>query len=66
MRKRSFGLVAAVCAAGLLTGCGSDEPKEPEGKGYLIVHLQQDDADADTDFSEYSVAIIPEQGFIYS
>lgn len=46
-------------------GCDSDEPHYDDDKGKLIVHLIQDGQD-DMDFSEYSVAIVPKQGFIPS
>jgi len=48
-----------------LWGCSSDEPKIDNSTGSLIVNLQQDGED-DIDFSEYSVAIIPEKGYIPS
>lgn len=48
-----------------LWGCSSDEPAYGPSTGMLVVHLEQD-GDPDIDFSEYSVAIIPEQGFIPS
>lgn len=48
-----------------LIGCSSDEPDYGTSTGKLIVHLQQEGRD-DIDFSEYSVAIVPEQGFIPS
>lgn len=63
MRNLLFGIVSFLCIA--LWGCNSDEPKFDDSTGRLIVHLRQDGAD-DVDFSEYSVAIIPEQGFIPS
>lgn len=63
MRNLLFGIISFLCIA--LWGCNSDEPKSDDSTGRLIVHLRQDGAD-DVDFSEYSVAIIPEQGFIPS
>lgn len=48
-----------------LYGCNSDEPKFNDATGHLIVHLQQDGDEA-IDYSEYSVAIVPERGFIAS
>lgn len=48
-----------------LYGCNSDEPKFNDATGHLIVHLQQDRDEA-IDYSEYSVAIVPERGFIAS
>lgn len=63
MKKLLYIIVPFLCLA--LWGCSSDEPKFDDSTGKLIVHLQQDGED-DVDFSEYSVAIIPEQGFVPS
>lgn len=46
--------------------CNNDDSEVDVATGNLIVHISQPDADENTDFSEYSVAIIPERGFIAS
>ena len=48
-----------------LMSCNSDEQDFDDSKGQLVVNLQLIGED-DVDFSEYSVAIIPKQGFIAS
>ena len=63
MKNLLYFIVPFLCFA--LWGCSSDEPKFEDSTGKLIVHLQQEGED-DVDFSEYSVAIIPEQGFVPS
>ncbi len=62
--KKIFILFISVMALSL-AGCNSDEP-EVTATGWLIVHLEQPDAAGDVDFSEYSVAVVPEHGFIAS
>ena len=63
MRTFFSVLIPSLCLS--LCGCGSDEPVYDNSKGQLIVHLQQA-GEEDVDFSEYSVAIIPERGFVPS
>ncbi|MBD5317173.1 MAG: DUF4493 domain-containing protein [Bacteroides sp.] len=63
MKNLLYIIVSFLCF--VLCGCSSDEPEFDDSTGKLIVHLQQD-AEDDVDFSEYSVAIIPEQGFVPS
>lgn len=63
MKNLLYLIIPFICLA--LCGCNSDEPKYDGSTGKLIVHLQQA-GDDDIDFSEYCVAIIPEQGFIPS
>ena len=63
MKKLIFLIIPLLCV--ILSGCNSDEPKGPTDTGKLIVHLQQDGQD-DVDFSDYNVAIVPEQGFVPS
>lgn len=64
MKKFLFLLIPLLC---IISGCNSDEPSVdgPTPTGKLIVHLQQNGED-DIDFSEYSIAIVPEKGFIPS
>ena len=64
MKRHLFILLSII--ATVLSSCKSDEPDVSTDAGQLIVNLVQDDATDDIDFSEYSVAIIPESGFIYS
>lgn len=53
-------------------GCNSDEPKNNNDKGLLTVELELDNNNSpmerveDIDFSEYSIAIVPKSGFIFS
>lgn len=61
--KRLLSLILPLLLV-TLWGCDSDQP-DPDAKGLLTVHLEQE-GDSDVDFSEYSVAIVPEQGFVPS
>lgn len=55
-----LSVLSMVCVS-----CKSDEPEVSTDKGQLIVNLVQDDAQGDDiDFSDYTVAIVPESGFI--
>ncbi len=63
MKKLFPFVVTVICL--LFGGCRSDEPEQDDSTGKLIVHLQQEGAEG-VDFAEYSIAIVPEQGFIPS
>ncbi len=63
MKKLLPILFALACV--IISSCNNDEPEFDDSTGQLVVHLLQDGKD-DVDFSDYSVAIIPTQGFIFS
>lgn len=66
--KHIHHLLAIVLLTIMAAGCSSDEPHNPDAKGLITVDLVVEGVPEgeQADLSDYSIAIIPESGFIYS
>lgn len=60
MKKILYLFLSLVIFA--LNSCKSDEPREGNEIGYLTVNLIQEDATENTDFSDYRIFIMAENG----
>ncbi len=65
--KRVLYLVSLLVAI-FFSACSSDEPNNDSGKLVVELTVTEDDqiVDLPTDFSDYTIVIVPQSGWIYS